>query len=450
LDSMATARLSPAASLLRSSRLFSIPPPLSPPASLLSPTATQHYPTHAAIETPPTSWDRGDWGFKRSLPLKSTTKTGTTTIRVQKGIDSIEHITDFESAADHVLTLQKWKELNLPIRFIKKTTADDNTSVFEPKVDNIASSVSTTHRRWRYKGPWLAGQPGWEFDTLLRRVAARKLEFQTYVRERLSTERNLAKRQEAIDAGLDLNQGEAIGITDEEFDEHMHYLRATPSAFGPLIAEFLDLPEGPNPSASTTASKDSFSYGRATVAAAAYKESGPPKTHPSAGISYYRSGAHVSNHPIFGPQQHNPPVAARVVRPSIRRKPGEVGIAGFVAAGWSSATLLNAAQASVQAKSWQPTPGGLKLAARPTTAAIDSDGRLVLSADTASQESRRMYGLLAEAKPREAPPVTRTRLGPMPKLDQKTYRSSRQPAEAQEWESHLENLLRRTKDKDHI
>lgn len=279
---MATARLPPAASLLRSSRLFSIPPPL-PPASLASDTATQPHPTHAAIETPASSWVRGDWGFKRPLPLKSTTKTGTTTIRVQRGIDSIEHITDFESAADHVLTLQKWKDLNLPIRFIKKRNRDDSTSVFESKVDNISRPSSSGHRRWRFKGPWLAGQTGLEFDALLKRVKDRRAEFQKFVRARLDAETTVSRRQETIDAGLDLDNGEAAGVTDDEFNEHMHYLRATPSAFGPLIAEFLDLPEGPEGTASTSSPGEGFGYGRTTLAAEAYKETGPPKTHPSAG-----------------------------------------------------------------------------------------------------------------------------------------------------------------------
>ncbi len=436
---MATARLSPAASLLRNSRLFTIPPPLTPPASLASDTATQPYPTYAAIETPESSWGRGDWGFKRSLPLKSTTKTGTTTIRVKKGIDSIEHITDFESAADHVLTLQKWKELNLPIRFIKKSNRDDSTSVFEPKLDNISSNALSSHRRWRYEGPWLAGQTGWEFDELLKRVKDRKSEFQRFVRARLDAERHASRRQEAIDGGLDLNQGEAAGVTDEEFDEHLHYLRATHSAFGPLIAEFLDLPEGPKATTSTASPKDGFSYGRTTLAAEAYKEIGPPRTHPSAGLSYYRSGAHVSNHPTFGPQQHNPPVVARVLRPSIRRKGADLGIAGFVASNSASSTLL-----ASKTKQWQPIAGGAKVVARPKAAAIDADGRVVLSAESASQDSQRVYGVAEAPKPREERPITTTKMESMPQLDEKNAKK------IDALKHTLDNLLRGNETRDHI
>lgn len=440
---MAVARLPPAANLLRNSRLFSIPPPLTP-VTLTSDTATQPHPTHAAIETPVSSWVSGDWGFKRSLPLKSTTRTGTTTIRVQKGIDSIEHITDFESAADHVLTLQKWKELHLPIRFMKKRNRDDSMSVFENKVDNISLPTSSGQGRWRYKGPWLAGQTGWEFDTLLKRVKGRKTEFQRFVRARLDAERNVSRRRESIDAGLDLNDSDAAGVTDEEFDRYMHYLRATPSAFGPLIAEFLDLPEGPDGTASTASPGEGFVYGRTTLAADAYKETGPPKTHPSAGISYYRSGAHVFNHPVYGPQQVNPPVVARVLRPGIRRKPADVGVAGFVISGGGSLNLL-----SPNSSSGRPPPSKKTLVLRPTTATLDSNGRVMLKAEKAQLDSRRVYGLLEEPKPREVPEVAKTRLDAMPTLDAKSSRE-RQSKEMKPLHDALENMMRTNGDKDYV
>jgi Mitochondrial ribosomal protein subunit len=438
---MATARLSPAASLLRNSRLFSVPPPLSPPGSLASESATQPHPLHAAIETPYNSWERGDWGFKRSLPLKSTIKAGITTIRVQKGIDSIEHITDFESAGDHVLTLQKWKELNLPIRFIKKAARDESTSVFEPSLDNVSLPDSSTQRRWRYKGPWLAGQTGWEFDALLRRVRDRKPEFQRFIRARLSAERSASRRQEAIGAGADLEPGESVSVTDEEVDEYMRYLRATPSSFGPLIAEFLDLPEGPKSTATATPSLENFTYGRTTVAAEAYREMGPPKTHPSAGISYYRSGAHVYNHPVFGPQESNPPVVARVIRPSIRRKAATLGIAGFVAGGSSSSKLQ-----PPNTDAWQPTPGGPTMVVRPTVAVIGSDGRVILNAEKPQQDSKRVYGLAQESKPRERPDLARTdtpRL--MPRLDEKPRKKSSK--EADQLKAALDQTLRSNEDR---
>lgn len=439
---MATARLSPAASILRNSRLFAIPPPLNPTTSLASDSATQPYPIYAAIETPTSSWDRGDWGFKRSLPRKSTTKTGTTTIRVQKGIDSAEHITDFESAGDHVLTLRKWKELNLPVRFMKRKTRDDSTSVFEAEVDNISSSTSSTHRRWRYDGPWLAGRPGWEFDALLKRVRNRKSEFQEYVRARLNAERSMSRRQEAIDAGRDLNE-QRVGISDEEFDEHLHYLRATPSAFGPLIAEFLDLPEGPKGSSAAPSPQVGFSYGRTTVAAETYREAGPPKTHPSAGLSYYRSGAHIFNHPTYGPQELNPPVVARVLRPSFRRRAPDVGVAGFVIPHNSASMLLGT-------KTGQSVPGGMKIVARPATAAIDSDGRVMLSAMKANDDSKKVYRISEEERPRDTFAVSKTRMARMPLLDGQRRTETKLSREVTPYENVLDGILGTHEDREHI
>lgn len=111
-----------------------LPPPLPRPSSELtatetrdSDTATLPYPTHASIQTTETSLGRGDWGLKRPLPLKSTTGSSTPIIRIDN-IDSIDHITDFNSAADHVLTLRKWQELDMPISLVdKKKTASGNS-----------------------------------------------------------------------------------------------------------------------------------------------------------------------------------------------------------------------------------------------------------------------------------------------------------------------------------
>lgn len=273
----------------------------------------------------------------------------------------------------------------MPIRFLRKRVQNESLSVFEPQLDNVSPSTTSSQRKWRHTGPWLSGQTGWEFDALLKRAMDRKSEFQTHLRTRLNAERNMSRRQAAIDAGADLDQEQGVEITDEEFSEHMHYLRETPPAFGPLIAEFLDLPEGPSSTTSTPSAESDFLYGRSTLAAELYKEVGPPKTHPSAGISYIRSGAHVFNHPIFGPQSRSPPVFARVLRPTIRRRTGEIGIAGFVVSGAVTSTIL-----PIDRK--PPIPGGAMLVLRPTSAAISSNGRVLLSADNASSELRRVYG----------------------------------------------------------
>src|SRR5947207_4919817 len=108
------ARVSPAANLLRKSRLFALPPSLSPPVQpptssqvSESDTATLPYPIRAAIETPRSSLARGDWGLKRPLPSKSTTTSSSSPVVRVNYLDTFEHITDFESAADHTVTLEK-------------------------------------------------------------------------------------------------------------------------------------------------------------------------------------------------------------------------------------------------------------------------------------------------------------------------------------------------------
>src|SRR5690554_1357851 len=111
---MSTRSVSPGGALLRASRMFSVPAPLQRPVSELASTvtfnsdsATLPHPTQLSISTPPSSLSKGDWGFKRNLPLRSTTKTSTPVIRIS-AVDTYEHITEFGSAADHTLTLRKW------------------------------------------------------------------------------------------------------------------------------------------------------------------------------------------------------------------------------------------------------------------------------------------------------------------------------------------------------
>lgn len=116
--------LSPTANLLRNSRLFSLPTPLPRPAvsetygagvSKASDTATLPYPTHQAIATTKSSLARGDWGLKRALPSRSyLVQVSDPVLRVTQ-LDTIEHVTDFDSAADHVRTRQKWEEMGVPM-----------------------------------------------------------------------------------------------------------------------------------------------------------------------------------------------------------------------------------------------------------------------------------------------------------------------------------------------
>lgn len=146
---MTSARLSPAANLLRNSKLFAVPgavplPPSRPTADVVhrSDTATSIHPTSAAIYTDSGSLSQGDWGLKRPLPGKAFHKTKTPVIRLRSDVDTREHIADFDSAADHALTLQKWENYPLVMSsgFVGKGQKA-RTSAFHPALDNTTAKV---------------------------------------------------------------------------------------------------------------------------------------------------------------------------------------------------------------------------------------------------------------------------------------------------------------------
>jgi Mitochondrial ribosomal protein subunit len=303
---MATpARLSPAANLLRNSKLFALPsaiplPPSKPTAEPVagSETQTTIYPTRAAIVTPHATLLRGDWGLKRALPLKSTTNTSTPSIRLNKDIDSADHVADFESAADHVQTYAKWQDVPIMMTHRPKWVADPNIarydgrtpSVFHPDLDNgvlerpelenmhntdqsipphlrksleqlksdrdAAAQASgqplprTTQapktgklgvKRWRYGGPWLAGMSEIEFEAYLKHLSTERI---ASFREHLATKVREIKASR-VTVKADQQKQNPIEVTDKEITDAVRKLRQDPQAFGPEIAQFLDLPEGP-------------------------------------------------------------------------------------------------------------------------------------------------------------------------------------------------------------
>ncbi|KIW85343.1 hypothetical protein Z517_00733 [Fonsecaea pedrosoi CBS 271.37] len=445
---MTAARLSPAASLLRNSRLFAIPaaiplPAIEPSSEPISysDSATTPYPTRAALETPLSSLNQGDWGLKRPLPIKTTTKSGTPLVRFQRGIDTPEHVVDFESAADHVLTLRKYQELNLRVvlpapRDRKSTLNTQRTSAFDSEVDHtadkppsipdrgastswldespserakrmpqhlrdtleniaqeragttkpghestpiqpqpassLASPATQTARRWRYSGPYLAGLNGMEFDSFLKGITREKrAAFRQLVKNHLAEQRASDQRLKALEEGqADTAPQTQSEISDREVTEHLRYLRSEPGKFGPLIAEFFDLADGPKPSSDTT---DPWSYGRDTVSADLYKESGPPRTHPSAGLSYVKTEMFAANDAVTGPRGTRSPVAARLLR-SIQSTHNKhipfVGVAGFVVPQPTNPGI------SEQNWKWAPVKDGPKLVVTPIATSISQAGKV--------------------------------------------------------------------------
>ncbi|KAF2113248.1 mitochondrial ribosomal protein subunit-domain-containing protein [Lophiotrema nucula] len=142
---------SPTSNLLRNSRLFSLPNPLPTPpvaeasgadALRASNTATLPYPTHQAIVTTPSSLARGDWGLKRPLPSRSRlVQTSKPVLKVHQ-LDTIEQITDFDSAADHVRTREKWAEMHAPMVRYKSNTSAVDSSIRPKSAFDTSSDVT--------------------------------------------------------------------------------------------------------------------------------------------------------------------------------------------------------------------------------------------------------------------------------------------------------------------
>ena len=459
---MAAARLSPAASLLRQSRLFALPPALKPPAEEVSSqpegrsdTATLPYPIRAAIETPLYSLNKGDWGLKRPLPLKSTTKTGSPHIRIQGGIDTREHIADFESAADHTLTLRKWQELHLPVSKPSTSSSrrhDIARHVFDPSFDNATSVArqaqdtglpnisaneesdsepktpqppSVPPKRWRHEGPWLAGMTGMEFEAYVKRhVRRRKADFRKIVEAHLFASQEENQRRQAMEDGADVISIPRSSLDDEsKVADHLRLLRSKPEILGPIIAEFLDLPQGPS-SQGLWDQNAVFAYGRNSAAALVYADVGPPQTHPSAGLSYLKVGpdTYARNDSIYGPQMASRPVQARVLK--TRRGPGSItatiGVAGIIADDSDPSTRITGLYTP-----FRPQPGGRKGLVKVNSASINSNGTINLNvASSASSASSANYRLadddsvvLEQGQPMTAAATARNSNFSMPTLD---------------------------------
>jgi len=456
---MTAARLSPTAQLLRNSKLFALPAPIPLPTANRytdlpsSETATTIHPTRAALETPKTSLKIGDWGLKRALPIRTTTKSGTPTFRIRGGIDTPEHIADFESAADHVINLKKFQELDLRITLPddKGRGRRDNESPFAPTLDNttekalpdiaqqdgpnswltadraqraaklpnhlkatleqyeaekraetdlqsdsVANSIfddeesmrfgadvvdapnlnDSTKRRWRYTGPYLAGITEFEFDNFLNKITPeKKAAFRGLVKQHLIDRRLSDSRSRALDEGLteELTQESSAEPTEEEVTTHLRNLRSEHGEFGPLIASFFDLADGPQQE--INGASDPWRYGRDTITAHRYKQTGPPRTHPSAGLSYQYSGRFILNDVRDGPLASRRPAAARVLQSSAQtetlNKP-HLGVAGFV--------VSNPARMEVGNIKWEPMPGGPKCVVQPEAAIVTQSGKLDIQA----------------------------------------------------------------------
>ncbi|KAN0096194.1 Mitochondrial ribosomal protein MRP51 [Hyaloscypha variabilis] len=418
---MASRSMSPGGALLRASRVFSIPPPLPRPGADLSSkaiftsdSATLPHPIHQTITTPQSSRARGDWGFKRPLPLRSTTKTSTPFIRVE-AIDTFEHITEFNSSADHALSLQKWQEMGVPLTIPAPRRAEylpeTRRSVFDSEIDSTTANQSGQEdHRWKFKGPWLAGQTEGEFNTyVITEVRKRKLEFQEYLRTECAKALTQEAKRIATAAG-ELEEApaaiEAGDVTEEQLTAYIKSLRTGQVSLYKLIRSFLDLPPAPHGLlADRILDAISASFIPQTIkgtdlmgSQSPYAEHGPPKTHPSAGLAYARTSQYIYNHPTFGPQQNKPPVKGRVVMPkgaAVGSFAPTLGVGGFVTEVPSRVGFKDLSPSRHTSKINIPgvlhiepeKVGGSKVHVKPKHARIDPKGCVILEVELADAEA---------------------------------------------------------------
>lgn len=409
---MATAgrTLSPGGALLRASRVFSLPSSLPPPpgdynaaTSYNSETATKAFPTLQTVTVPEAFRQHGDWGFKRNFPLKSTAKTSTPYLRVNQ-VDSIEHVTDFTSAADHTLTLEKWQEMNIAIslphalssgsHYIGRQLDNALESVFEDKYDFTAIDSEKINaagqRRWKYKGPWLANLTEGEFQTYLKReVRGRRAEFRQFLREQLAPGLTQEAKRRAMEKGENVEVAEVRpeDVTDEHILDFLRLAREYRTKLYDLIGKFLDLaPIEPPPIAGVVEHLGNLAPNESKQIESAnpYAKYGPPVTHPSAGLSYLRTSSFLENHPVYGPQGKHRAIKGRVM--SVNGGNGsKIGLGGIISpSAISSTQYKSTGMDRVDFKS----EGGSKMWVTVTSAQVDSKGRAIINVAEAGTEER--------------------------------------------------------------
>ncbi|KAH7071007.1 mitochondrial ribosomal protein MRP51 [Paraphoma chrysanthemicola] len=376
---------SPTANLLRNSRLFALPNPLPRPnvgetygagITRASDSATLPYPTHQAIATTKSSLARGDWGLKRPLPARSRlVQVSDPVLRVTQ-LDTIEHVTDFDSAADHVRTRQKWQELGVPMmrgltqmrdtdlsgtppggafeRRDDTTSYDTNLGIDEAGLylealkENLKKNSARTQfhpfspppvdaevhnsKRWKHDGPWLPGMNAQDFTAYLgKQISKRRDEFNDYLREfvknEIYTTRQLAASKSGELAPEDIEEAQKwqekrsrawAKISEKDIQNGIEALRreTANNPLGSKLVTKLIMPflRLPTIKFKYTAYAEDASN-RDIDQYQFDQESAPLSTHPSAGLGYLRTKSYIANHPILGPQSAPSPVPARVVQP---------------------------------------------------------------------------------------------------------------------------------------
>lgn len=139
----------------------------------------------------------------------------------------------------------------------------------------------------------------------------RALDEERVLREQGERRALSAARKEDIRADIEANYDTELKRLRDEHE--MHYLGSEMTA---AICDFLDLPGIRGQAGSGSIAQTSALQNELTSSLAS-DQSGPPSTHPGAGLGHVRSNAVMENHPLWGPQAHGSPVLARVVAPRV-------------------------------------------------------------------------------------------------------------------------------------
>ena len=318
------------------------------------------------------------------------------------------------------MSLQKWQEMGVPLSTpTKKKTSnftDSNgsgKSVFEDDIDSTTPSQGGVPRnndaRWKFSGPWLAGQTEGDFSTYVQKeVRRRKGDFQKFLRTACANAATKEAQRTATEQGEEISPAiQPSEITEEQLTSYIKSLRRDDYELYKQIRIFLDLP----PATHLVLPEDmlgALGIGPVSVdrrqpainadyykgSDSPYAESGPPKTHPSAGLSYGRTSSHTFNHPVYGPQKYKSPVQARVVMPKGAATGNfgpRLGVGGFVTDVPSgSDTAFDLRGVYGRGKNGKPLipgllniepdrVGGSKAYVHPQFASIDPKGRVILS-----------------------------------------------------------------------
>ena len=292
-------------------------------------------------------------------------------------IDSIDQVTDFESAADHTINLQKYQQLNLPLtRRSESSDGSSNTNVFDSSVDNTnGDNLSPTQGRWKFKGPIMATQKEGEFQDYLRNIVKVQREaFIKFIRRRYETMVKVSNANEGVQRAFQFEDTK-MDLSDAAFERHLRALRQDEEQMSSLIEHFFDLPTN---------------YAIDPSSRLDYLEP-PPKTHLSAGLSYLKSAAHIANDPVKGPQPLPKPLQARVLKPAMRENEKAIlGLGGFVIED-SRRAIYKIDESKGLRTLDTDVPGGTKVHIHARKALMGSDGRVDIHSERSSEKALRAY-----------------------------------------------------------